>query len=468
MTTLMHCFSDLLAHELIRHGLKISAWIRLDGKSNANLGIFEDLSKELYFIQGYMLIDMVRNNNLDPEYIILFSHYEEHCDNVFSSFLQCRARRFQRSLVRNEFVFYEYAFFTFFQRCYHLIKKRRLKCFVFAYVSHKGVDVILYYLGQLMGWDILLHVQMPATKSGYYTILSEIEGALVCSCALPKASLLIDARSSMQMPFYMREYEKKYLNYFWYPVENFLKFIIILLIVKFYSLWCAWLYNICYAARHFGFFLRYTSSAIGREKIEDIISQKEYICPLLRLGPEMVIYMLGRKYREQALFIMRLREKIPDNIMICVKENPAKTTYGWDGSFFRSILMLYNVCYIREDIDTFLLMKNAYAVATILGAAGWGALRPGKSVIVGGRAWYSCLLGAFDIDTFSCRDLASFKAKTNMLYTAADDMIRYFRCGILANFQFYKKSLPEFDETENVQRIAEGLIEYLSISGGNR
>lgn len=468
MSVLLHGFSDLLTHELVKRGLKVSVWIRPGGRDNTRPEIFEKLANEMHVIKGHAFIESVSDDELKPDFTVPPVLYEKLRKKAFHSFLRCHTRRFQCPFSRKEFTFHEHAFIVFSQRCYQLIRKHHLKRLIFAQVPHKGADVILYHLAELMGLDTTLCVQTPAINPEYYTIVSKIEDIGIYSSAAPKSQLPIDTRPPEQKPFYTRRHKNKYRHAFWQLLIAILKFTQVLATFKPRSSRRIHLDKICRAVKRLHFLLQRPPISLSLEQLKTLVKRNKYIYAPLHLEPEMVIDILGGRYREQALFIMKLREKIPDEISIIVKENPAQTTYGRDKFFYETILGLHNVVYIREDVDTFSLIKDAHAVAAVLGTAGWEALRLGKPVITGGHAWYGCLPGVFHVDTFSYRDLVDFKPDPGQLRIAANAMSQYFRRGVLANFQLYKKNLPKFDEKENAQRIAEDIIEYISLSKRNK
>lgn len=145
-------------------------------------------------------------------------------------------------------------------------------------------------------------------------------------------------------------------------------------------------------------------------KCKHIDLTKKYVYFPLHLQPEMTTSALGGMYCDQILAIQRLRELIPDDWYIYVKENPKQSAYMRGEMFFRRLHLISNVVFCNRDVDTYDLISNSQFVATITGTAGWEAISGGKCVLVFGLAWYRKLPGVFEYeDGMNIRDIIEYQ-----------------------------------------------------------
>lgn len=120
----------------------------------------------------------------------------------------------------------------------------------------------------------------------------------------------------------------------------------------------------------------------------------KYIYFPLHFEPERTTNPDGGYYHDQFLALLKLREIIPKEIFIYVKEHPSlyfiskKAVKGRSPLFYNLIKNIKNVKIINVNTDTKSLIKNSHMVATITGSVALEASLMGKKAIVLGNTWY--------------------------------------------------------------------------------
>ena len=130
----------------------------------------------------------------------------------------------------------------------------------------------------------------------------------------------------------------------------------------------------------------------------------KYVYVPLHLQPEMTTCALGGKYDDQALLLEDLRQWLPDDIWIFIKENPkqgkrfppAASRLYRNKRFFQRISALKRVRFVPQEHSSAELIQGSEFVATVTGTAGFEALLRGKQCLVFGRAWYRKFSGAVE------------------------------------------------------------------------
>lgn len=180
----------------------------------------------------------------------------------------------------------------------------------------------------------------------------------------------------------------------------------------------------------------------------------------MHLQPEMTTATLGKEYNDQILAIERVRNLIPDDWYIYIKENPLQA-YTWrDKYFYARLKSLKNVRYIKGNTDTYELIRNCQFVATITGTAGFEAISGGKPVLVFGLAWYRCLPGVTIYNEEVQLNEVLRKFSEQSLKNEFEKLEKNFVKGVIADevFQFEK-----FDIEENKKNIYLFLKNIISI-----
>lgn len=120
--------------------------------------------------------------------------------------------------------------------------------------------------------------------------------------------------------------------------------------------------------------------------------------------PERTSLPEGGVFAQQWLIIKALSIALPKNWILYVKEHPSIFTGKFvpkyrDKAFYKDISRLPNVELIPLDYDTFELIDNATAIATITGLVGIQALIRGRPVLLFGNGSYKDCDGVFSAKT---------------------------------------------------------------------
>jgi hypothetical protein len=130
-----------------------------------------------------------------------------------------------------------------------------------------------------------------------------------------------------------------------------------------------------------------------------------YIFVPLHYQPEMTSNPAGDIFVDQFLCVETLAKNIPQGWMIYVKEHPAQFQFHGEGQtsrsrgFYDDLLKFPNVRLIPFQADSFSLISEAKAIATISGTVGWEAMVRRKPVLIFGLSWYECYPGVLKIST---------------------------------------------------------------------
>jgi capsular polysaccharide biosynthesis protein len=143
-----------------------------------------------------------------------------------------------------------------------------------------------------------------------------------------------------------------------------------------------------------------------RAYVTDQPEEKPYVVFLLHYQPEEATLPRGGIFAQQLNAILKLRSVLPDHVRILVKENRATfrapftlATSVRSQRFYHAITSIRGAYLVPVERDTFELVDNALAVATITGSVGLEALCRGKRVLIFGEASYKHFSGVTRLDT---------------------------------------------------------------------
>jgi hypothetical protein len=125
-----------------------------------------------------------------------------------------------------------------------------------------------------------------------------------------------------------------------------------------------------------------------------------YVVFFLHYQPEESTLPRGGIFAQQLIAIAKLRSITPPDVGVLVKEHPSMFRYDHtlsivvrNSQFYEFIQRLRGVYVVPQETDTFTLIDNARAVATITGTVAIEALARGKPVICFGEAYYKHFAG---------------------------------------------------------------------------
>ena len=122
--------------------------------------------------------------------------------------------------------------------------------------------------------------------------------------------------------------------------------------------------------------------------------QKPYIYVPLHYQPENTTCPNGDVFDDQLLMVQMLSDCLPEDWRIYVKEYPNQFDYKLKGersrdlTFYKDLAAISKVTICELNTNSFDLIDNSVAIATITGSAGWESLCRGKLCLLYGNAWY--------------------------------------------------------------------------------
>lgn len=193
----------------------------------------------------------------------------------------------------------------------------------------------------------------------------------------------------------------------------------------------------------------------------------KYILVSFHYQPEATSCPVGDIYVNQQLIVETILNNTPDDVYVYIKEHPQQFQSHMNGhtcrikAFYEELAKCSRVKFMPLNLDSFYLMKNALAVATISGTVGWEAAVHKKPVLIFGLAWYEGMEGVLRItDSGSAKKIMDFIHE-----------YKYNENNILAYLMaLQEKSINSYHYTSIVarQHIAEevcvnNLVEALSV-----
>lgn len=124
-----------------------------------------------------------------------------------------------------------------------------------------------------------------------------------------------------------------------------------------------------------------------------------YIYVPLHLQPEVTTCPIGGAFVDQELLVQLLAAYLPPGIHIYVKEHPHQGEQMRSRRFYESLASIPSVTLVSRDLGTVELEKNALAVATVTGTAGFEGLFHEKPVLLFGHCYYQYAPGVYRIRT---------------------------------------------------------------------
>ena len=307
------------------------------------------------------------------------------------------SQNMQREKIFEFYSWYEIRniIFKFIYYFKNIILAQKVEVVIFSDVPHGPYDLILYYVAKMLKIDTIFGMtSFWIDKTFIYHDLEDIGKFEICS----DKRLILERKFQKKLPYMEKkslcDKLKKQTKIIW----------------DFNNTISEKLHNLRMNKEIYEDFKKYLLLHIERsikrsiEKndykknynkyFNDKINNAEkYVYFPLHLQPEMTTDTLGGIYYDQLLAIEKLRNILPDDWYIYVKENPKQTAYMRGFRFFERLSQIKNVRLLNKDVNTYDIMQDCQFVATITGTAGWEAITGGKPALVFGLAWYRYLSG---------------------------------------------------------------------------
>lgn len=168
-----------------------------------------------------------------------------------------------------------------------------------------------------------------------------------------------------------------------------------------------------------------------RKLTKEVDFSKEFVFFPLHFQPERSTDPEGLLFSNQLTAINLLRENLPLNYFLYIKEHPRqfdnrdfpdlrKNSFR-DELFYKKIFNLKNTMLVDINVDSKILIEKANAVVTLTGSSGWEAIKKLKPAIVFGYPWYSSFKGCYHIKTeYDLIKVFNKMKKTNNFFSDQD------------------------------------------------
>ena len=191
---------------------------------------------------------------------------------------------------------------------------------------------------------------------------------------------------------------------------------------------------------------------------EDPDFNEKYIYYPLHYQPELSTCPLGGQYVNQLLVVEMLSKAMP-NLKIYVKDHPRIGNVFKNKAFYKNLKKLKNVKLINLHSDTYELINNSYAVATITGSAGLEAILKGKPLLMFGNRIYEHAPGVYKIKTFNDLRLA-FESISEDFTFNLQNVLYFFKAleeitfeGVMATDEEYLSNVTHQDSARRMIEI---------------
>jgi hypothetical protein len=373
------------------------------------------------------------------------------CRKALFEFLEVTSRSYQNDIKS----FHDLTEIVHCQINYleYLLVAKKIDLVIFHNVPHEGPDYLLYQIALARGVRTIIFNQ------------SLFENRLFMFEKIQDLGLLVSVCQDKQYvpPLVERKFEKNYfymakvkpLQRFSSSVRRFLSSIKVVL--SFLALF-GFKKSRRYYYKHFYSldFLK-SKSKYTNNKID---LNHKYVYFPLHLQPEMTTSSLGGDYCDQLLAIERVRDLIPPDWLILIKENPKQTYTHRGQDFFNRLNRIPNIQYLTEG-NTHQLTEYSQFVATITGSAGWEAICGGKNVLIFGAAWYRSLPGVYEYRAnLRCEEIMSNSASIDEVRAGFERLMATSMPGIVD--PAYIQIFPGYSVERNNQFIEGNIIRWLA------
>ena len=185
---------------------------------------------------------------------------------------------------------------------------------------------------------------------------------------------------------------------------------------------------------------------------------KEFVFFPLHVQPELSISPSGGHFEEQFEAVRFIASKLPEGWKVVVKEHPHQTGFGPRPiGFYKTLQNIPNVCFVKTEVRSSMIISKCQAVATITGSAGLEALRVGKPSWVLGAPLYLMAPGITRIDTLS--DLQNaFEALANWMPATSKELEDYLDLLHGSHFYGFIPGFPDFASPKELDFLLKSTV----------
>ena len=348
-----------------------------------------------------------------------------------------------QNFARDEFVYrlphYEYVNITnMLVNHYYTMLKTGVDMVVFEDIPHGGSCITMYLVAKAMGIKTLMIV--PTHEANHFIYCYSLEDygifADVPEYSDVRESVIVKNEYKKNLEYMTSEViakdlGKHSLSYYFQPILTPKRFFSTKKYLwneqknKYDDIWDFLEKKIIKSVGKYFQLKRYTKDS--KHNIKPVDFTRKYVYFPLHLQPEMTTDVLGGKYVDQLLAIEKLRNILPDDWYIYVKENPKQKAYMRGRYFFERLNLIQNVVFVDRSVDTYKLMESAQFVSTITGTAAWEAITGGKNALIFGKIWFDHFPGIFRFDDInSLQEILQYKISHDDVQAAINKLRKKF------------------------------------------
>ena len=194
-------------------------------------------------------------------------------------------------------------------------------------------------------------------------------------------------------------------------------------------------------------------------RMKHITNEVNYDCNYvyfgLHLQPEATTsFSGGILYSDQLLAIEKLRNLLPSDWKIYVKENPKQTEFERYRLFYERLCLMDNVVLVPDETSTYDLIKHAKFVSSIIGTLIYEAVSGGKPAVMFGSYWYERIPGVFKYnDNLALDDILNCKINHSELQQIARDFYSCCMDGVTERSYAQKEGFNKDKNNENIVKL---------------
>ena len=197
----------------------------------------------------------------------------------------------------------------------------------------------------------------------------------------------------------------------------------------------------------------------------------QYIYFPLHFEPERSTVPEGNYFCDQLKALELLRETIPSNFLLYVKEHPRqfhphsisdlKKLHLNRVEFYKKINAFKNTVLIDIAVESEELIKHAQVVVTITGSSGWQAIKQNKPAFIFGKPWYTFFENCFLIEKKEDVDNALKKINKNTPQESLPATIAQLENQVFDAYITHQFVENIIDKQKVINNFAENLFTYV-------
>ncbi len=380
------------------------------------------------------------------------SNYKAY-DNIYNEIEDKYLQKFIDMFARERYVnatYHEYKniFSLYYSLFSEYLEKFNFDLIIFSNLPHFGADLILYILSKRLGIKTLITHQSHFPNRFY--LLDDIENY----------GNFLDVKSEHQNKIAFEKIKPSFKKHHFYMTKSRVNFATCLkpLLLKDIKMGLKRKRGMRVPFAFTNFIkCRQFQKKLNSIKNNNIDFSKKYVYFALHLQPELTTSAIGGRYSDQIRAIEELREMLPDDYFIYVKENPKQTWYQRDEFFFKRLNAIFNVIYLSNSVNTYDLIEHSQFVSTISGTVGWESISGGKNVLIFANSWYQNFPGAFLYnDKITLSKILNFRISHDELENTYNRHLNQKTyCGVVD--ENYKAIIKEYHYKDGVENLTKSL-----------